>query len=51
MDLDPVIPLVSQRFSSIGQPVLHDPVCILRSLVLMFGIGYHSVPMFCGCFC
>jgi hypothetical protein len=44
MDLNPVIPLVSQRFSSIGRPVLHDPVCILRSLVLMLDLGYHSVP-------
>lgn len=43
MDLDPVIPLVSQRFSSIGRPVLHDPVCILRSLVLMLALGFHSI--------
>ncbi|MFY9218659.1 MAG: hypothetical protein WAO46_09905, partial [Tepidanaerobacteraceae bacterium] len=34
LNLDPAVPLLSQRFSSIGRPVKYDPVCILRSLVL-----------------
>ena len=43
LNLDPAIHLLSQRFSSIGRPVKYDPVCILRSLVLMLDLGYHSV--------
>jgi hypothetical protein len=26
-----------------GRPLKYDPVCILRSLVLMLDLGYHSV--------
>ncbi|MDK2877425.1 MAG: hypothetical protein PWR06_141 [Thermoanaerobacteraceae bacterium] len=43
LNLDPAVPLLSQRFSSMGRPVLYDPVCILRSLVLMLDLGYHSI--------
>ena len=35
MNLDPAIPLLGEYFPLVGRPVEHDPVCILRSLVLM----------------
>lgn len=44
LNLDPAVPLLSRCFSSsMGRPVLYDPVCILRSLVFMLDLGYHSV--------
>jgi hypothetical protein len=43
LNLDPAVPLLSKCFSSMGRPVLYDPVCILRSLVLMLDLGYHSI--------
>jgi hypothetical protein len=44
LNLDPAIHLLSKCFSpSMGRPVLYDPVCILRSLVFMLDLGYHSV--------
>ena len=35
MNLDPAIPLLEEYFSPFGRPVEHDPICILRSLLLM----------------
>lgn len=43
LNLEPAIPLLFRCFSSLGRPVLYDPVCILRSLVLMLDLGCHSV--------
>jgi len=35
LDLDPVIPLFLPLFPDLGRPVVHDPVDLLRSLILM----------------
>jgi len=45
MNLDPAIPLLAKYSSPIGRPIEHDPVSMLRSLILMRDQKVFSAPL------